>query len=140
VWKIKGLVLTIQFSKYFIFQIHCWIIYTTFWYLVNDFDWPYTPIEPLTSIKPVNSLCIMHITLKSLLKMANSFFLSFLMLFLAALMLVPQGLADAEYSKSQIYTPSIHKPPIYKPPHHKKSVTFCTRNPNRPCYPPPIHF
>jgi len=52
------------------------------------------------------------------------------MLFLAALMLVPQGLSDAEYSK----------PPIYKPPHDKKSVTSCTRNPNGPCYPLPIHF
>ena len=79
-------------------------------------------------------------TLKSLLKMANFFFLSLLMLLLAALMLVPQGLADAEYSKPQIYKPPIHKPPVYKPPHDKKSVISCTKNPTRPCYPPPIHF
>ncbi|MCH80409.1 hydroxyproline-rich glycoprotein [Trifolium medium] len=65
-------------------------------------------------------------------------------------MLAPQGLADyykppkfkPPFHRHPIYKPPIHKPPIYKPPHkkppilNKKSVSSCTKDPTRPCYPP----
>ncbi|KAK7334685.1 hypothetical protein VNO80_26446 [Phaseolus coccineus] len=50
-------------------------------------------------------------------------FLSFLVLLLAALILIPQGLATyyKPIKKHPIYKPPIYKPPVYrhKPPYYK---------------------
>ncbi|MCI63025.1 hypothetical protein A2U01_0084282, partial [Trifolium medium] len=54
-------------------------------------------------------------------------------------MLAPQGLAvNFRLPRSPIFKPPIYKPPHKKPPIlNKKAFTSCTRDPTRPCYPPP---
>ncbi|KAL5078230.1 hypothetical protein RYX36_017214 [Vicia faba] len=62
--------------------------------------------------------------LKPAFKMANSFFFSLLVFFLAALMLAPQGFTDG-----------YKLPPSNKKPIDEKTSTSCTTDPTRPCSP-----
>ncbi|ESW20935.1 hypothetical protein PHAVU_005G027300 [Phaseolus vulgaris] len=53
-------------------------------------------------------------------------FLSFLVLLLAALILIPQGLATyyKPIKKHPIYKPPVYKHPIYKPPVYKHKPPY----------------
>ena len=68
-------------------------------------------------------------------KMAS--FVSFLVLLLAALILMPQGLATyyKPIKKPPVYKPPVYKPPVYKPPVYKPKPPVY--KPKPPVYKPP---
>ncbi|XP_027342114.1 repetitive proline-rich cell wall protein 3-like [Abrus precatorius] len=64
--------------------------------------------------------------------------LSFLVLFIAALILIPKGLADYYKPPEKPYKPPVYKPPVYKPPVYKPPV-YKPPVEKPPVYKPPVY-